>query len=382
MVYPKNDHIWYSHVLANINEMKKTLLLLSIITIFLSCNSQSKEDKVGNIDSNTAIADSIKTWLPEGDHVADIMNKYDPRATFLSEKMGIAISQNQEWYFEFMKTIPEGAKMPYHENLGLTKKEYSEMMNLFDDMEVFSSGQEKLNIKYSGDVLLFKSSDSTLQGLNYLSIDLKDNKVKFSVPNQGEMSLSYKKEVNIKSASNGYKSTWHGYKWVYESGIDNQDFNEVKNISDINDFIKFEFTLGIMDKDKRIYFNLKMQSMANGEVIASNELPLLINTTAQKLQNLENISLFENDIFQLKLINDDKINCSKNLVLLSIKKEEFENCSIGVEGGRIEKVNGKKGLFELTPFCDRYQELKITVKYLNDDGTKPVLGEIKLEINK
>jgi hypothetical protein len=362
--------------------MKKTLLLLSIITIFLSCNSQSKEEKVGNINSNTAIADSVKTWLTEGNHVADIMNAYDPRATFLSEKMGIAIAQNQEWYLEFMKTIPEGAKMPYHENLGLTKKEYFEMIQLSANMEVYSSGQGKLKIKYSGDTILFKSNDPALEGVNYLSIDLKNNTVNFSVPNQGEMSLSYKKEINIISDDNAFKSAWHGYKWVYVSGIDDQDLNEIKNVSELDDFIKFEFTLGIMDKDNRILFNLKLQSKANGEVIASKELPILINTSAQKLHNLDNKNLFENDIFQLELINDDKIKCSKNLVLLSIKKEEFENCSIGLEGGLIKNVNGTKGLFEINPFCDRYQEIKISVQYLSDDGSKPILGEIKLDINK
>jgi len=271
----QNDNVSYEvSTTYQLNENKKIIKEGNKILETFLFTSRIKNDEVKANTSN--IADSIKKWLPAGQHTADIMNGYNPRAVHLSEKLSKSVADKEEWFMEFVKEIPEGGKMPFHENLGLSENEFNEMMNLLEDVEVFSSEQAKFEVFYNEDTLFFKSSAPILKMLNYIAIDLKSNVVNLIVPNQGTLSLSYKKSIRIDSDDHAYKSTWHGYKWAYENGTENIDINNINKVADIPDFTRFLFTLGQMDKDKRIFLEFTVQGMANGEKIAGNELPLLI----------------------------------------------------------------------------------------------------------
>lgn len=254
---------------------KITLFILAII-LFVSCNNQeSIIDKGFNLEK-TPVSDSVDLWLTEGKHSADIMNAFDPRITYLSEKIAIAIKDNQEWYFEYLKAVPEGKTMPYHENIGLSEEEYSELLELQSNYEVYSSGAEEFITFKKDDSLYFKTNGNVTQILNYLSFDLQKNIAILTMPEQGTINLNIKDTVDNKSDQHAYKSPWHGYIWTNEKGNINQDLDGVKSISDLQNFTIFELTIGIMDRDKRIFLSFKVQSIVDGEVVANNELPILI----------------------------------------------------------------------------------------------------------
>jgi hypothetical protein len=92
-------------------------------------------------------------------------------------------------------------------------------------------------------------------------------------------------------------------------------------------------------------------------------------------------TLIDNDVLLVQLINKDKIDCKKNLISLKIKKEKFRNCAISVDG-YLNRIEEQKGFYSIVPYCDRKDSLSLSIYFLKEDGSKPILGETKLKIYK
>ncbi|RYE21506.1 MAG: hypothetical protein EOP42_25760, partial [Sphingobacteriaceae bacterium] len=56
-----------------------------------------------------------------------------------------------------MKSVPQGERMPYHVNLGVTKEEYTELLDFMKNIEIVSTGVEEISIQTKDDVIHFKS---------------------------------------------------------------------------------------------------------------------------------------------------------------------------------------------------------------------------------
>ena len=243
-----------------------TLLLLILIPFF----SNGQE-----LGANAAV-DSIKVWLAPGTYTAKIMtgNTGGERVEELSSRMMASIQSNQEWYLEFAKTIPEGGKMPYHENLGLTREEYDELSDIYENIQPASSGEEDFKITEKRKMIEFEA-EGQLMGLNMLFYDVKRNAFfldagggRFSPP------LTFSETVNVQTKKDGPYSEWHGFEWKFEQGVPtNQEVEQLTNLDGVN-LSQYIVTVG-RTVNNEILLNLKITVIQNGEALAKNELPVL-----------------------------------------------------------------------------------------------------------
>lgn len=153
--------------------------------------------------------------------------KSNPRQIELTRKLQSSIQNNWEWYQEHIKTAKKGKPLAYHPNMGITKEEYAEFLKLGNDIEVESSGKEKLEILNVDDRITFKG-DGKLAVYNDLIIDIANNQVLFK-----DYTLPFLNNVNIENADNGLKSKWKGYNWAYEYPVLNKetDLTDLENLN-------------------------------------------------------------------------------------------------------------------------------------------------------
>ena len=247
--------------------MKKLIftiaILLFISSLFLRCGtSVAKSDK---ISENFIAADSINLWLSEGEHVADIMDAYDERLTFLSNQFAVAIANNQEWYFEFVRTIPEGETMPYHPNLGLTKEEYDEMSLGLENVQVFSSGQEQIEIIKDENIISFKTSGEKTQGFNYISFNTNSNTAHIDLGENYNFILELTDTITNNDTLNQLRSPWHGYVYKYSDVPTDENVENITNTSEIKFFQEFTIVVGKLEKDGRIFLSSQLKGKENEE---------------------------------------------------------------------------------------------------------------------
>lgn len=210
----------------------------------------------------------IHNYFTDGVVVADIMEiKPSFRLLELSLKLKIGISKNQEWFIEYLKTVPEGEPMPYHPNMGMPEEEYNEFLQLSGNMEVMSMGQENLEIK-KGDTFVTFRGTGKLSLFDNVKIDLKNNQIYYK-----DYILAYEKETIVEDDSNGFKSKWKGYIWRYTlpDDIEDVDFTDLSNLSITN----VKFTVGQLESNGRIYLKLKEEIVENGVKIEDDELQIL-----------------------------------------------------------------------------------------------------------
>jgi len=253
--------------------MKKTIILnVSILfyaLITISCGNSTAENntsKENNTKSEYVVnADSVNLWLSDGEHIADIMDVYDERLNFLSTKLAGAISNNQEWYFEYAKTIPDGETMPYHPNLGLTKEEYEEMLLGLENVQVFSSGQEKIKIIKDDNIISFKAFGEKTQGFNYISFNTYSNTAHLDLGNNYNFTLKLTDTITNNDTLNQLRSPWHGYVYKYSDLPPEKEIENIRNISEIEYYSKQTKIIEKLKKDGRIFLSSQLKGKENGE---------------------------------------------------------------------------------------------------------------------
>lgn len=242
-----------------------SLALFLIFFTMIGCSQTniSSSKLTGNIEND------LRILLPTGKVHADIMDgvSQTPRQLELTKKFQTSIKQNYEWFVDYMKSIPKGQQMPYHVNLGLTKREYDELQVLMDNIEVVSTGVEDISIQIKNDIVHFKSQHK-LSALDSLTIDLKRNIVSF-----GQLKMLIADTLNVTSEKNGLKSKWTGYSWAFEEP-QNLDVNQLKDVSSLK-IKQYKLTIGRLAKNGKTYMSLKGREIDGGAKIVDFELPIL-----------------------------------------------------------------------------------------------------------
>ncbi|MBO9595473.1 MAG: hypothetical protein J7599_21400 [Niabella sp.] len=219
--------------------MKQLYYLLASLVFLTSCGNAQP----GNLQKLTGnIPSDLKALLPNRTVKADIMDGVvqSSRQVALAKKLQSAIKANYDWFLEYMKSVPEGAPMPYDQKLGLTKEEYEELIGFMDNMEVVSTGKEDMAIVVKNDSIRFQSHNK-LAGLDSLIIDLKNNMVTF-----GKYKLAFSDTLNITTDKNALKSKWKGYSWVFEDPKE-PDVNAFKDLDNLK-MKQYKFTIGRLEK--------------------------------------------------------------------------------------------------------------------------------------
>tara|TARA_R110002050_G_scaffold300483_1_gene470113 strand:- start:151 stop:864 length:714 start_codon:yes stop_codon:yes gene_type:complete len=235
---------------------------LSILTLFSACSHQRKFELSNDIERD------VKNLLPEGSMQFEVMDKVrqSPRQIELTQKFQGAIRENYDWFLEYSSNIEPGKPMPYHENLGLTEKEYLELQELMDEIELVSSGTLQYQISYSNNEINLIPKDTAENGT--VLIDLTQNTVEFD-----NQFLTFKDTVRITDPKNGFRSEWIGYQWIYENPKD-MDMSALKDIQSL-EVEQYKFTIGFIKRTGKVYVQIKGREMANGFKMVDYEFPLV-----------------------------------------------------------------------------------------------------------
>ncbi len=247
--------------------MKKLLLLLWIILSLAGC-SNSQPTTNNKLFTGDIRAD-LKSLITAGDHTADIMDgvMQTPRQVSLTKKFQDAVQKNYDWFLDYMKTVPDGEPIPWHEKLGVTKTEYEELMGYMNNIEVISTGKEVITCTIKDDIISFKSHGK-LSDFDSLKIDLKTNTVIL-----GQYRLPFSDSSNITNDKNGLRSKWKGYTWKMEEpkGLQLEDLNDLEHL----DYKQYTFTIGRLEKNGKTYMSLKGREIESGEKLVDFELPVI-----------------------------------------------------------------------------------------------------------
>ena len=243
--------------------MNKTTKLIFSLILFTSI-AQSQSEKITGIPKN-----DLPIIFESQTVTADIMDgiKSNPRQLELTKKIQSSLQNNWEWYQEYIKTIKKGEPLGYHPNLGITEKEYDEFLKISKDIEVESTGKEELEIINTDSEIKFKA-DGRLSIYNNLTIDIKNNQILYK-----EYVLTFLEKVNIKDSDNGLKSKWKGYNWAYEYPVitDETDLTDLGNLN----ITIVRFTIGQLEKNGKIYMQIKERKMENGVKTVENQIPIM-----------------------------------------------------------------------------------------------------------
>jgi hypothetical protein len=231
--------------------------------MLLSACSQTRTYNLSN-----DIEKDLKSLLSEGNMSFEIMDKVrqSPRQIELTQKFQEAIREKYDWFLEYSSNIESGKPMPYHENLGLTENEYSELQDFMNDIELVSSGILQYNVSYSENSIELTPKDTTRA--KTVSINLSENIVEFD-----NQRLSFKDTVRITDAQNGFKSEWFGYQWIYENPED-MEMSSLKNIQNL-EVQQYKFTVGFLKQTGKVYVQIKGREMANGFKTVDYVFPLV-----------------------------------------------------------------------------------------------------------
>lgn len=211
------------------------------------------------IDLSKDLPSNLKILLPEKELIAELMGgiKYGDRLLELTEKFQVSIRKNYDWYLNHVKNTAPGQPVAYDKKLGLTKEEYMEFLELSKDIEVVSTGNEKVTIRLQEENFSFQSQNQ-LAFINDLRIDVKNNTVSFK-----EYKLPFTDTVSITSAKNGFRSKWKGYKWRLEEPSDLGNLS-IKDIKTLN-ARAYTLTIGQLEKNGKSILILKVREVEQGE---------------------------------------------------------------------------------------------------------------------
>ncbi len=126
------------------------------------------------------------------------------------KKVEAAALKNQKWFEEFSKNSKPGVPLPFHENLGLTKKEYAQYKTIWAKRLFKPSQPVALRLEKSADGDWMISATGPGFPISSLRYDEEKNQLKS--PN-GLM----KQIQDIKGDKESLLGSWAGQEWKHES---------------------------------------------------------------------------------------------------------------------------------------------------------------------
>ncbi|MHC8950450.1 hypothetical protein [Sphingobacterium hungaricum] len=220
--------------------------------------------------ANSNIQTDLKDWFSAGTVLANVA-EYTPtnRQLELTEKIKTALNDNLDWYYSYIKDVPPGEPMPYHENIGLSLEEYTEFLELGASKNTFSSLSENLEIVLSDGIIRF-DSQINMEILDSIQIDLNKNIVSL-----GKIRMPFKQTVDVSSEDNFFNSKWSGYSW----GLEEPDGLEAMGLEDLlSAHIKsYNISIGKIEKTGQILINLNFKEINQGEKLMDISLPIFFD---------------------------------------------------------------------------------------------------------
>ena len=215
-----------------VNNLMSFLKFLVIIIIFVSKTSFASD------------FGKLKDYFPRNNiAVADVMVlSTSPKVQEIELRFKASLSKNAEWFQNYLARAEKGKALIYHENFGISKKEY----------EYFSKNSRKVQLVKKAEIKLKFTPNAgdtiTISGLpgrpphEQLIYDVKADTI-----NIANTTLDTLTEIDQPDASSP-TGRWKGQQWSYQLMKSENDFKSIK------------FAIGrLQDKPGYIiYYDVKM----------------------------------------------------------------------------------------------------------------------------
>lgn len=137
-----------------------------------------------------------------------------PEIQALSEKMAAALRKEAEWLKEYLaaNNLGPGEVLPYHEKLGVSKKEYQALVAAAGDVRLNKVGEAKLTFQKTDDRLLI-----TFAGNERLPLKRAKIMTEADVVHTERMTLKERIAIDQDDPSSP-TGRWEGVQWRYLQG--------------------------------------------------------------------------------------------------------------------------------------------------------------------
>lgn len=246
--------------------------LNSMIVVILACISlvacgQSSKNADEKVDGT--IADSLRVWLPQGEHKADLMDSlgYTARHGELLKRFMESAAEHQDWFIDATAKAAEGEFLQYHPKTGLSPDEWEELKTLKDSVISVARSSEMLTIRDSSGVYVFDGT-GRLEFINIFSLDPKRMVVRMA-----DVELPFGDTVVVADARNAFKSKWDGFSWRYEYPPDFKP-EMLKDLANLT-LIQYQFTVGRLQATGQRLISIKAKEIRDGARTLNLEIPIL-----------------------------------------------------------------------------------------------------------
>ncbi|MBE1555940.1 hypothetical protein [Sporosarcina limicola] len=219
---------------ANVNEGKKAD----------SADNGNSSESAEGVAKKAGSKSSFFSTFSEGTYQADIMTIGLPadmsdKMNQISETIEESLAENQEWYLEALEGLEDGEVLPYDEKLGVTKEEYTLILQANNYFELGKIGNCEIEIQKEDKTLIINNPDSTI--LKKLTISGDGNTI---TTDSGE--LMYKEEI-LASDAQAVTGRWNGY--FYRLGGENTKVLQI-SIGELEDSSKKIMFIEIFEEGK------------------------------------------------------------------------------------------------------------------------------------
>lgn len=228
--------------------MKSKWIPVILATLVLAgCGTDSAEQGNKEVDGEVQESSAspkidisksnLSKVFAEGTYPADIMTlgltaELNEKIGKVTEKMQMAIAENEVWYSETLASLEEGEAFPYDEKLGLTEEEYEFLLQADQHLQFGKIGESEITITRADEQPTILNPSSAI--VKELTISEDGNTIQSDV---GE--LAYVEEI-VASDQQTITGRWNGH--FYRIGDENSQ--QVVQIS----IGKFE------DRDEKIMY--------------------------------------------------------------------------------------------------------------------------------
>lgn len=208
--------------------------------------------------------------LTHGGYVAYRYNVPDPNEEQMAImiKMQTSLAMHMDWVKEVLQNLKPGDPMPYHENLGITKDEYSKMLTTFDNVKLIKADSTAIDIIHSKENITFNSLEE-FSFVDGIKIDLIKKQIYFN-----DMELKYNSHILRDKDDSNLPEAWHGFSWLFEEvpveGLENLDMNKPFDAKLI------KLTIGQLVESKSIFLYLTLKIIEDGQYKAKEDLSLIL----------------------------------------------------------------------------------------------------------
>lgn len=235
----------------------RKIIIFSLVSIFIfsgctKANLSGKEAN-GTITSELSIHEIFEKILTKENPKSNLMEiNYSEEMIKIMSEFQESMKNNSEWFNEYIKENSEKTPLPYHENFGITKKEYLKVLNSEKYMTLRKTNTIDISLEQVDEGKYSLVLDNDEVGMNKFQIDINANTVHTEF---GKLDFAKKVEASEDQKLTG---KWYGYTWkLEESNIDLENL-DISNINEETKIKMISLSIGqkIETDEQIIYYKL------------------------------------------------------------------------------------------------------------------------------